>query len=108
MDRATQFICDGHHSILPGQSSLQSAAFIFAEQFSRRPSPRLILEINVRKLLTVVVAHDKAGGLFFDRPGRREAAGSFSDLDFSKSESFYDHSAYWPSSIQHLVQLAEL
>jgi hypothetical protein len=57
---------------------------------------------------TAKVAHDKAGGLFLDGPGRREAAGSFSDVDFSKSESFYNHSAYWPSSIQHLVQLAEL
>jgi hypothetical protein len=33
---------------------------------------------------------------------------SFNDVDFSKSESFYDHPANWPSSIQHLVQLAEL
>ena len=33
-----------------------------------------ILEIDIRKLLAVVVAHDKAGGQFLDGPGRREAA----------------------------------
>ena len=33
--------------------------------------------------------------------------GSFSDVDFSKSESFYNRAAYWPSFIQHLIQLAE-
>jgi hypothetical protein len=45
------------------------------EQFRRRSSPRLILEIDIRKLLAVVVAHDKAGFQFIDRPGRREANG---------------------------------
>ena len=29
-------------------------------------------------------------------------------VDFSKSESFYNPPAYWPSSIQNLVQLAKL
>ena len=42
------------------------------------PVARLILEIEVGQLLPVVVAHHKAGGLFFDRPGRLEAA--FGDL----------------------------
>jgi hypothetical protein len=44
------------------------------------PIPRLILEINVSELLPVVVAHDKAGGLLFDRPRRREAAREGMDL----------------------------
>jgi hypothetical protein len=78
------------------------------QQFRRRSSPRLILEIDIGERLTVMVVDNKAGGLFLDRPGRRSGEGSFSDVDFSKSESFYDHPAYWPSSIQHLVQLAEL
>jgi len=37
--------------------------------------PWLFLEIDVSELLPVVVADDEAGGLFFDRPGRQEAAG---------------------------------
>jgi hypothetical protein len=41
-----------------------------------RLSPRLILEIDIRERLPVVVADDKAGGLFLDGPGRRKAAGS--------------------------------
>jgi hypothetical protein len=36
--------------------------------------PRFILEIDIGKLLHVVVAHNKAGFLFLDGPGRREAA----------------------------------
>jgi hypothetical protein len=35
---------------------------------------RLVLEINIGKLLFAVVAHDKAGGFLLDGPGRREAA----------------------------------
>jgi hypothetical protein len=35
---------------------------------------RAVLEIDIRELLSVVVAHDKARGLFFDGPRRREAA----------------------------------
>jgi hypothetical protein len=34
---------------------------------------RLVFEIDVGKLLPVVVAQDEAGLLFFDRPRRREA-----------------------------------
>jgi len=42
----------------------------------RRAPPRLIFEIDIGKLLTVGVAHDKAGVVeFFDGPRRREAAG---------------------------------
>jgi hypothetical protein len=32
-----------------------------AKQLRRRPSPRLILEIDIRELLSAVVAHDKLG-----------------------------------------------
>jgi hypothetical protein len=35
---------------------------------------RLVLEIDVGELLAAAIAHDEAGGLFFDRLGRREAA----------------------------------
>jgi hypothetical protein len=34
-----------------------------------------LFEIDVGKLLAVVIAHDEAGGLFFDDPRRREATG---------------------------------
>jgi hypothetical protein len=43
------------------------------KSFDCRATPRLVLEINIRDLL-IVVAHDKASGLFLDGPGRREAA----------------------------------
>jgi hypothetical protein len=36
--------------------------------------PRLILEIDIRELLSVVVAHDETGVESFDGPGRREPA----------------------------------
>ena len=36
--------------------------------------PWLILDIDIRELLSVVIAHDEAGGLFLDGPGRRIAA----------------------------------
>jgi hypothetical protein len=48
-----------------------------AQQHINRPTRRLSL---LGKLLAVVVAHDKAGGLFFDSPRRREAAGAHGDL----------------------------
>jgi hypothetical protein len=35
----------------------------------RRPSSRLILEIDIRERLSAVVAHDEAGGLLLDRQG---------------------------------------
>jgi hypothetical protein len=47
---------------------------IFAGQFLPPLPPRFILEIDIGKLLHVVVAHNKAGFLFLDGPGRREAA----------------------------------
>src|SRR5215471_21326009 len=40
----------------------------------RQGRGRLILEIDVGKLLAVVVAHDKAGVQLLDGPRRREAA----------------------------------
>jgi hypothetical protein len=45
------------------------------EQLRRRSSPRLILEIDMRKRFSIVIAHNKAGGVFFDGPRRRKAAG---------------------------------
>jgi hypothetical protein len=35
----------------------------------------LILEIDIRKRLSAMIAHDKTCGLLLDGPGRREAAG---------------------------------
>jgi hypothetical protein len=53
---------------------------ILAEQLGRRPPPRLILEIDIGKLLSVTVAHDEAGVVvFLDSPGWREAAGRHFD-----------------------------
>ena len=43
----------------------------------RRSARRLVLEINVSKLLTVAVAHDEAGVQFLDRPRRRESGACF-------------------------------
>jgi hypothetical protein len=40
--------------------------------------PRLILEIDIRELLPVVIADDKAGLQFLDGPRRREAASGHS------------------------------
>jgi hypothetical protein len=37
--------------------------------------------------------------------GGGKRRGSFSDIDFSKSESFYERPAYWPSTIQNIVEL---
>jgi hypothetical protein len=52
-------------------------------------APRLILEIDIGELLSVVVAHDEAGGLFFDRPRRREAAFVAVQSDHSRSSGFF-------------------
>jgi hypothetical protein len=35
----------------------------------------LNFKIGIRECVAVVVPHDEAGVLFFDSPGRREAAG---------------------------------
>ena len=41
-------------------------------KLGRRSPPRLVPEIDIRKLLSVVVAHDETCGLFFDGPdGKR-------------------------------------
>jgi hypothetical protein len=48
---------------------------VACEQLGRRAPPRLILEIDIGKLLSVAVADNKAGIQFPDSPGRREAAG---------------------------------
>jgi hypothetical protein len=48
-----------------------------AEALSAAPhleAARLILEIDISKLLAIAVAHDEAGGLFFDGSRRWEAA----------------------------------
>jgi hypothetical protein len=47
--------------------------FGFDSCASRAP-PRFILEIDIGERLSVMVAYNKTGGLFFDGPGRREAA----------------------------------
>jgi hypothetical protein len=44
------------------------------------PPIRLVFEINIGEPLAGAVAHDKAGILFFDRPGRREAASRHNSL----------------------------
>jgi hypothetical protein len=41
---------------------------VFGKQLGRRSPSRLLLEIDIGKLLAVVVAHHKAAGLFFDAP----------------------------------------
>jgi hypothetical protein len=49
------------------------------EQLGCGLPPRLILEIDIGKLLAVVVANDEAGiVVYLDIPGRREAAGGHS------------------------------
>jgi hypothetical protein len=47
-----------------------------AVNFAKLPKllHRLVLEIDIGERLPVVVADDKAGGLFFDDPGWREGA----------------------------------
>ena len=47
---------------------------VAAEQLSGRSPPRLFLEIDIGERLPVVIAHHEAGGLFFDRLRRLEAA----------------------------------
>jgi hypothetical protein len=45
------------------------------EQLDCGLPPRLILEIDICERLSVVISHNKAGGLFLDRPRWRETAG---------------------------------
>ena len=47
---------------------------VLREQLGRRSPAGLIFEIDIGKLLAVVVARDQARLQFLDRPGRREAA----------------------------------
>jgi hypothetical protein len=52
--------------------------FLFAQKFrqlGRRSPAGLLLEVDIRQRLAATVAHHEASGLFFDVPGRREAAG---------------------------------
>ena len=37
--------------------------------------PRLLLEIDIGERLSVVVAHDEAGGQFLDSPGQEAVSG---------------------------------
>jgi hypothetical protein len=55
---------------------VQRARLILAEQLGCRASPRLVLEIDVSKLLPVVVAHNEAGFPLLETPWRWEAATS--------------------------------
>jgi hypothetical protein len=47
---------------------------IAGEQVRRRATPRLLLEIDVGKLLPVSILHDEASLSLFGRPRRRESA----------------------------------
>jgi hypothetical protein len=60
-----------------GSLAMFAAIRLASSRVSRAAEPvaRLILEIDIGELLSVVIAHDKARGLFFDRPRWREAAG---------------------------------
>jgi hypothetical protein len=66
-----------------GHVGRNPARLILAEQLGCRASPRLILEIDIGKLLPVAVADNEAGVQFLDlsrrepkadSPGQREAA----------------------------------
>ena len=46
---------------------------VTSEQFGGLSPPQLVLEINIRKLLPVVVPHDEAGVQFLDRPRAAES-----------------------------------
>ena len=50
---------------------------LFDNLFFDASPPRLFLEIDIGQLLASAVAHDEASVVeFFNRPGRREAAGA--------------------------------
>jgi hypothetical protein len=53
-----------------------SPHLIAREQFGRGSANRLILEIDIRKLLAGAVRYDEGGTNVLDSPGRREAASS--------------------------------
>jgi hypothetical protein len=56
-------------------NALQVRTLVARHQSSRRPPPRLILEIDVRERLPVGVADNETGVGLLGGPGRREAAG---------------------------------
>jgi hypothetical protein len=49
-----------------------ASSFVSTSAADRRPGS---CRKDVGKLLPIVIAHNETGILFFDRPGRREAAG---------------------------------
>jgi hypothetical protein len=59
---------------------LRASSRVISFAAGRRPGSSS--KQNIRKQLAVVVAHDKAGGLFVDRPWRREAARTQNRLRF--------------------------
>jgi hypothetical protein len=83
-------VCDIRRQQLVGRAitfvaALTSAMGSFASGFGRLPlqpcplfpesgGPGSSLEIDIGERLSAMVAHDKAGVLFLDRPRRREAA----------------------------------
>src|SRR5690348_2282516 len=58
-----------------GDVQSQCAGLIMRHQVLRRSPARLISEIDEGERLSVTILHDETGLAFFDRPGRREAAG---------------------------------
>ena len=61
-----------------GDIDRNASRLIAREWLGRRSSSRLILEIDIGERLSVVVAHDKACGLFLDGPRRRGSGGAAS------------------------------
>jgi hypothetical protein len=73
----------------PTPNSGNPSRLILAEQLCGRSPARLLLEIDIGELLSVVVAHDKAGAQLLDRPERREAAfGNGSKVTADTSNKF--------------------
>src|SRR5262249_53908626 len=58
-----------------GDIGCDPSRLVFRQQLGGRAPARLILEIDISELLSVVVADDEVGGLLLDGPRRREAAG---------------------------------
>ena len=56
---------------------LDGPRFVFRQQISSSPPSGLFLEIDVAESLAVVVAHNEAGVLFFDK-SRAAGSGGFS------------------------------
>jgi hypothetical protein len=57
-----------------------------------------------------VVAHDKAGGLFLNRPGRREAGEGalLAGIHFLKAEGFYDGCVHGFFPAQNLIEMGSI